>query len=157
MQKNPARKSKIDEIARGLYSGTEQRNKPKLRRKVIERSLMVLALVGSFAVASLFADVFYRVQDAITPNSEIYGTWVEQDVARYAADEFMLSENGVSVRGSIVSTHFDFDGKYFEYKTGNKAYHFRLTNSDKTEMMLVSDNHYNPVFRLKGRIDNSVR
>ncbi|MFA0707608.1 N-acetylglutamate synthase, partial [Vibrio sp. 10N.222.48.A3] len=26
MQKNPVRKSKIDELAKGLYSGAEQRN-----------------------------------------------------------------------------------------------------------------------------------
>ncbi|PTP49312.1 N-acetylglutamate synthase, partial [Vibrio splendidus] len=31
------------------------------------------------------------------------------------------------------------------------------TNSDNTEMVLDSDNHYNPVFRLKGHIENSVR
>ncbi|NOJ09534.1 DUF2850 domain-containing protein [Vibrio splendidus] len=157
MQQAPATKNKIDEITQSLYSEAEQRNQSKLKRKIIERCLMVLALVGSFAVVSLFDDVLSRVQDAATPDHLIYGTWVEQDVAHYATDEFRLNANGVSVRGSVVSTSFDFDGNYFEYKAGDKTYRFRMTNSDNTEMVLDSDNHYNPVFRLKGHIENSVR
>ncbi|MEZ8920025.1 DUF2850 domain-containing protein [Vibrio cyclitrophicus] len=157
MQQAPARKNKIDEITENLYSEAEQRNQSKLKRKIIERCLMVLALVGSFAVVSLFSDVLSRVQDAATPDHLLYGTWVEQDVAHYVTDEFVLNANGVSVRGSVVSTSFDFDGNYFEYKTGGRAYRFRITNSDNTEMVLDSDAHYNPVFRLKGHMVNSVR
>ena len=157
MQQAPARKNKIDEITENLYSEAEQRNQSKLKRKIIERCLMVLALVGSFAVVSLFSDVLSRVQDAATPDHLLYGTWVEQDVAHYVTDEFVLNANGVSVRGSVVSTSFDFDGNYFEYKTGDRAYRFRITNSDSTEMVLDSDAHYNPVFRLKGHMVNSVR
>ena len=157
MQQAPARKNKIDEITKNLYSEAEQRNQSKLKRKIIERSLMALALVGTFAVVSLFGDVINRVQDAATPDHLLYGTWVEQDVAHYATDEFVLNANGVSVRGSVVSTNFDFDGSYFEYETGDKKYRFRMTNADNTEMVLDSGAHYNPIFRLKGYIDNSVR
>lgn len=53
MQQAPATKNKIDEITTGLYSEAEQRNQSKFKRKIIERCLMVLALVGSFAVVSL--------------------------------------------------------------------------------------------------------
>ncbi|WP_210455505.1 DUF2850 domain-containing protein [Vibrio crassostreae] len=157
MQQVPATKNKIDEITKGLYSEADQRNQSKLKRKIIERCLMVLALVGSFTVVSLFGDVLSRVQDAATPDHLIYGTWIEQDVAHYATDEFVLNANGVSVRGSVISTNFDFDGHYFEYKAGEKTYRYRMTNSDNTEMVLDSDSHYNPIFRLKGHIDNSVR
>ncbi|MCC4818438.1 N-acetylglutamate synthase [Vibrio lentus] len=157
MQQAPARKNKIDEITKGLYSEAEQRNQSKLKRKIIERSLMALALVGTFAVVSLFGDVINRVQDAATPDHLLYGTWVEQDVAHYATDEFVLNANGVSVGGSVISTNFEFDGNYFEYKAGDKTYRFRMTKADHTEMVLDSDGHYNPVFRLKGYIDNSVR
>lgn len=157
MQQAPATKNKIDEITTGLYSKEEQRNQSKLKRKIIERCLMVLALVGSFAVVSLFGDVITRLQDSVTPNHLLYGTWVEQDVAHYATDEFVLNANGVSMSGSIVATYFEFDGNYFEYKAGDQTYRFRMTNSDNTEMMLDSDSHYNPVFRLKGHIDHSVR
>ncbi|MDA0145359.1 DUF2850 domain-containing protein [Vibrio toranzoniae] len=157
MQQAPATKNKIDEITTGLYSKEEQRNQSKLKRKIIERCLMVLALVGSFAVVSLFGDVITRLQDSVTPNHLLYGTWVEQDVAHYATDEFVLNAYGVSMAGSIVATHFEFDGNYFEYKAGDQTYRFRMTNSDNTEMMLDSDSHYNPVFRLKGHIDHSVR
>ncbi|MGO2159059.1 MAG: DUF2850 domain-containing protein [Vibrio toranzoniae] len=157
MQQAPATKNKIDEITTGLYSKEEQRNQSKLKRKIIERCLMVLALVGSFAVVSLFDDVITRLQDSVTPNHLLYGTWVEQDVAHYATDEFVLNANGVSMAGSIVATYFEFDGNYFEYKAGDQTYRFRMTNSDNTEMMLDSDSHYNPVFRLKGHIDHSVR
>ncbi len=48
MQQAPARKNKIDEITKGLYSEAEQRNQSKLKRKIIERSLMALAMVGTF-------------------------------------------------------------------------------------------------------------
>ena len=157
MQQVPATKNKIDEITKGLYSEADQRNQSKLKRKIIERCLMALALVGSFAVVSLFGDVLSRVQDAATPDHLIYGTWIEQDVAHYATDEFVLNANGVSVRGSVISTNFDFDGHYIEYKAGEKTYRYRMTNSDNTEMVLDSDSHYNPIFRLKGHIDNSVR
>ncbi|UPR35916.1 DUF2850 domain-containing protein [Vibrio splendidus] len=157
MQQAPATKNKIDEITTGLYSEAEQRNQSKFKRKIIERCLMVLALVGSFAVVSLFGDVITRLQDSATPNHLLYGTWIEQDVAHYATDEFVLNANGVSVRGSVVSTSFDFDGRYFEYKAGDQTYRFRMTNSDNTEMVLDSDSHYNPVFRLKGHIVHSVR
>lgn len=98
-----------------------------------------------------------RLQDSATPNHLLYGTWIEQDVAHYATDEFVLNANGVSVRGSVVSTSFDFDGRYFEYKAGDQTYRFRMTNSDNTEMVLDSYSHYNPVFRLKGHIVHSVR
>ncbi|WP_146458187.1 DUF2850 domain-containing protein, partial [Vibrio splendidus] len=110
MQQAPATKNKIDEITTGLYSEEEQRNQSKLKRKIIERCLMILALVGSFAVVSLFGDVITRLQDSVTPNHLLYGIWVEQDVAHYATDEFVLNANGVSMAGSIVATNFEFDG-----------------------------------------------
>ena len=151
------KKNKIDEMTKGLYSEAEQRNQSPLKRKIIERCLMVLALVGSFAVVSLYGDVITRLQEAATPNHLLYGTWIEQDVAHYATDEFVLNANGVSVAGSIIATSFEFDGNYFEYKAGDKTYRFRMSNSDNTEMTLDSESHYNPVFRLKGHTDNSVR
>lgn len=64
MQQAPARKNKIDEITKGLYSEAEQRNQSKLKRKIIERSLMALAMVGTFAVVSLLVMLLieYKMQ-----------------------------------------------------------------------------------------------
>ena len=157
MPQAPARKNKIDEITKDLYSEAEQRNQSKLKIKIIERSLMALALIGTIAVVSLFGDIINRVQNAATPDHLLYGTWVEQDVAHYATDEFVLNANGVSVAGSIIATSFEFDGNYFEYKAGDKTYRFRMTKADHSEMVLDSDGHYNPVFRLKGYTDISIR
>ncbi|WP_299692856.1 DUF2850 domain-containing protein [uncultured Vibrio sp.] len=157
MAQAPTTKNKIDNITQDFNNEAELRNPSTLKRKIIERCLMILALVGSCAVVVLFGDVIDRLQQAATPNHLLYGTWVEQGVAHYATDEFVLSHRGVSVAGALVATNFDFDGRYFEYKAGDKTYRFRMTKSDHSEMKLDSDSHYNPIFRLKGHIDHSVR
>ena len=57
------------------------------RRKVIERVLMALALVGTLSVFSLYGDIFSRISDYLTPKEQVYGVWVEQNVAPYAAKQ----------------------------------------------------------------------
>ena len=71
---------------------------------------MLLALVGTIRCgAALFVDVITRMNQMqhIPKITVIYGTWVEQKVAHYAKDEFVLNaSDGVSVSGSIVATRF---------------------------------------------------
>ncbi|KAB0304406.1 DUF2850 domain-containing protein [Vibrio fortis] len=153
----PVSKNKIDDITKSLYSETDKQKNANFKRKFVERSLMLLALIGSIAVVILYQDVFSRMQAASTPKSMIYGTWVEQNVAHYATDEFVLNERGVTVAGSVIATDFSFDGNYFEYRSAGKTFRFKMVNSDNTEMRLDSDAYYNPVFRLKGYNDHSVR
>lgn len=153
----PVSKNKIDDITKSLYSDSDKRKNANFKHKLVERSLMVLALVGTIAVVILYQGVFARMQAASTPKSMIYGTWVEQNVAHYAADEFVLNDRGVTVAGSVIATDFSFDGNYFKYRSAGKTYRFKMVNSDYTEMKLDSDAHYNPVFRLKGYNDHSVR
>ncbi|MBW3698005.1 DUF2850 domain-containing protein [Vibrio sp. T187] len=150
------KKNKVDEIANGLYQESEKANTNK-KRKVIERSLMLLALLGTIVALFLFGSLYDRFVQSATPKSMIYGTWVEQKVAHYATDKFVLSEQGVTVNGSVVATDFEFNGKFFEYKAGDVTHRFRMLNQDNTEMMLDSTAHYNPVFKLQGSNSKALR
>lgn len=150
-------KSKIDDITKSLYSEADKQEQAKSKRKLIERSLMLLALIGTVAVVILFGDVLSRMQKAATPKSMIYGTWVEQKVAHYATDVFVLNEHGVSIAGSIVATDFSFDGRYFEYSGADKSYRFKMINAENTEMILDSDGYYNPTFRRQDSQTNALR
>ncbi|NOH98025.1 DUF2850 domain-containing protein [Vibrio sp. 99-70-13A1] len=153
------KKNKINEVTKSLYDEANKQAQAKsaFKRKLLERSLMLLALVGSIAVATLFVEVLTRMNQSDIPKNVIYGTWVEQKVAHYAKDEFVLSERGVSVSGSIVATDFKFDGNHFEYNAGDKTYRFRMINAENTEMILDSDGYYNPLFKLEGSENNALR
>ena len=127
------------------------------KRKMLERFLMGIAVIGTVIVVLVFGDLIIRVVNPPMPKSLIYGKWVEQDVAPYAREVLILNENGVSVNGSLVTTHFDFDGKYFEYSTGGETRRFRFIGQQHIEMKLDSDAHYLPVFQLEGKQDLSLR
>lgn len=74
---------------------------------------MLIAIVGTVVVCMLYSDLITRTINPPIPKSTIYGRWVEQDVAPYAREEFVLSERGVTVNGSTVATSFEFDGDSF--------------------------------------------
>lgn len=149
------KKNKVDDIAKGLYE--EDLTKANKKRKVIERSLMIVALIGSIFVVVLLSNVYTQYVQSLTPKSMIYGTWVEQKVAHYATDEFVLSERGVTINGSVVATDFEFNGKVFEYTAGDTTYSYKMLNQENTEMILDSDAHYNPKFKLKGVHTKALR
>ncbi|MCV5224866.1 DUF2850 domain-containing protein, partial [Escherichia coli] len=80
----------------------------------------------------------------------MYGRWVEQDVAPYSREEFVLSERGVTVNGSTIATDVEFDGDSFSYKVGSTVRHFDFVGKQHTDMKLDARAHYLPVFRLEG-------
>jgi len=80
-------------------------------RKWIERALMFIALVGTLVVIGVYGDLIGRFVYKPVPKSLIYGKWIEQEVAPYAREEFIVSERGIIVQGSTVATDFEFDGK----------------------------------------------
>ncbi len=126
-------------------------------RKWIERALMFIALVGTLAVIGVYGDLIGRFVYKPVPKSLIYGKWIEQEVAPYAREEFIVSERGIIVQGSTVATEFEFDGKTFSYKVGSKVREFEFVGQNHTEMKLDSNAHYLPVFRLEGKSDLSLR
>ncbi|MEJ3631673.1 DUF2850 domain-containing protein [Vibrio vulnificus] len=127
------------------------------KRKALERLLMGIAIVGTVIVLLMYGDLITRLVNPPMPKSMIYGKWIEQDVAPYAREVLILNESGVTVNGSLVTTNFDFDGKYFEYRVGGETRRFRFIGQQYIEMKLDSDAHYLPVFQLEGKQNLSLR
>ncbi|MGF1752376.1 DUF2850 domain-containing protein [Vibrio makurazakiensis] len=151
------KKNKIDEVTSNLYNQDEKPKKAN-KRKAIERALMFLAIGGTVLAITLFGDLFNRVFDIGPPKSVIYGTWVEQKVAHYATEKFVVSEHGITIDGSVVATSFEFDGSHFSYTSGDQVVRFRMTTRDHSEMVLDSKTaHYTPVFKLEGKSTKALR
>ncbi|WP_411064490.1 DUF2850 domain-containing protein [Vibrio rotiferianus] len=148
----------MSSIAKKNAAINEQPTQKKTNtRKWIERALMFIALVGTLAVIGVYGDLIGRFVYKPVPKSLIYGKWIEQEVAPYAREEFIVSERGIIVQGSTVATDFEFDGKTFSYKVGSKVREFEFVGQNHTEMKLDSNAHYLPVFRLEGKSDLSLR
>ncbi len=130
--------------------------KSKLRTGV-ERFLISIAMIGTIVVFFLYSDLISQYTNFSTPKSTIYGKWVEQNVAPYAREEFILSERGVTVNGATVATDFKFDGDSFSYKIGSSIRRFEFVDETHTEMKLDDNTHYLPVFHLEGRAGMKVR
>ncbi|MBE3669462.1 N-acetylglutamate synthase [Vibrio navarrensis] len=141
-----------------LDSAMEMDAQKRKQRKIVERVLMGIALIGTVVVLFLYGDLISRAINPPLPKSLIYGKWVEQDVPHYDREVFELSAEGVTSNGSVVATSFEFDGKYFSYQTGGKERRFRILGQQQyVEMKLDSDDHYLPIFRLEGRQNLSLR
>ncbi|AIV06505.1 N-acetylglutamate synthase [Vibrio harveyi] len=141
-----------------ITAQTEQNSSTKSTlRKWTERSLMLTALVGTIAVLLMYGDLITRYVNPPIPKSTVYGKWVEQDVAPYAREEFILSERGVMVRGSTVATDFEFDGDSLSYKVGSTVRTFEFVGQHYVEMKLDANAHYLPVFHLEGHSNLAVR
>lgn len=128
------------------------------KRKAIERMLLSIALVGTVIVIVMVSNVFGRVADLfLPPKSDVYGLWVEQNVAPYAAQKIELEAKGVVIEGRVVTTSFDFNGRYLEYRIGEQEYRYKMLNEENTEMTLISPAHYNPTFQLSGKHQKNLR
>jgi len=76
-----------------------------------------LIFAASLAIGLVKADLFKS-----EPVAQIYGTWVEQEVAPYVADSFEIRPAGVFINGRQVSTHFEWDGSTLKYRLGDDIY-----------------------------------
>ncbi|MDV6251408.1 DUF2850 domain-containing protein [Vibrio sp. EA2] len=119
-------------------------------RKAIERFLMLTTAVGAVIVGMLYSDLFSRYINPSVPESAIYGKWIEQEVAPYAREVFVVSERGVTVNGATVATGFEFDGHSFSYRVGSSVRRFEFIGQQHTEMKLDANAYYRPIFRLEG-------
>ncbi|WP_100752858.1 DUF2850 domain-containing protein [Vibrio salilacus] len=125
-------------------------------KKIIERTIVIVALFFAVVVVVLADKLYDRYLAKVYPKSAIYGIWVEQNVAAYSTDKFMLSSAGVAVDGGVVDTHFDWNGSYLEYNVGDKVRRYKVLNEQMTEIQLVSEAHYQPVFRLSRKYQDNI-
>ncbi|KJY85078.1 hypothetical protein TW81_01795 [Vibrio galatheae] len=118
------------------------------KKKFVERAIVVGALCAAVAAILMASSLYQFYLDKVYPKSKIYGTWVEQNVASYAAEEFVLSARGVAINGGIVDTQYSWDGAHLEYQMGDKVRKFKVLNEELTELQLVSEPNYQPVYHL---------
>ncbi|KLV01620.1 hypothetical protein ABT56_21950 [Photobacterium aquae] len=102
-----------------------------MARQTKIRIQLAMALRGGLAslVVITFVIAAYSCSQPKTSGlarSDIYGVWVEQDVAPYAADSFELRPAGVFVGGRQVSTDYTWNGRELEYRYGNELYRYHL-------------------------------
>ncbi|MGD8232546.1 DUF2850 domain-containing protein [Vibrio sp. TRT 1302] len=120
----------------------------KGKKKFIERAILLLAIVAAVG-AVMLANVLYDFYlEKKYPKSNLYGTWTEQNVASYSAEAFVVTPAGVAIDGGVVDTHYSWNGTYLEYQVGDKTRRFKVLNEELTELQLISEPHYQPVYRL---------
>ncbi len=124
------------------------------QRKPLERVLAIFAIVITLVVVSMFSGLSERISQAFNPNSSVYGVWIEQNVAPYAAEKIILNKHGVTVKGRVVATQFRFDGSELSYQFGNQTLRYKMKDNHNTEMKLISEPYYQPVFQLSGKHKN---
>lgn len=142
---------------KGVENSAQNEAEKSMPRKWLERSIMLIAVVGTIVAFMMYGDLITRYINPPIAKSTVYGKWVEQEVAPYAREEFVLSERGVTVNGAIVATDFDFDGDSLYYKVGSTVRRFNFVDQQHTQMKLDANSHYLPVFHLEGRSDLALR
>ncbi|MGF1775608.1 DUF2850 domain-containing protein [Vibrio nomapromontoriensis] len=130
---------------------------PKKSSKLFERVLILLAIIGTVAVMSLYQDLAQRYQSHSNPKSSVYGMWVEKDAASYVKDWFELGQNGVTINHRVVATSFDLKGDLITFYSGDIRYQYQVLNKNKTQLQQLSPAHYHPVFELSGKHKKSLR
>ncbi|MEH0666656.1 DUF2850 domain-containing protein [Vibrio scophthalmi] len=128
-----------------------------IKNKLKERSFFLMAAGLALVVALLGTQLYQYYLQVTYPKSFLYGTWIEQNVAGYATDRFVLNENGVVINGRVVDTNFAFDGQFFEYRFGDDTKRFQILNQEFSEMKLISQPHYQPIYRLDAKYQHNIR
>ena len=114
-------------------------------------------MLVALGVAVLTTVSFSTFSDKVSAKKKVFGVWVEQDVASYSAHEISIGKGGISINGRLVATQFRFDGDVLIYQTGEGEFKYRMLDEENTEMMLVSDEPYNPKYRLLEKHKNHFR
>lgn len=126
------------------------KNSPSGRnKKVLERTLLILAVIGTIWAVFLYGDVIGRIKEALVPKETVYGVWVEQNVASYSTRRLEIGPDGITMEGRVYTTRFDYDGRYLEFSVAGQDYKFKMMNEENTEMKQISSAPYNPIFHLE--------
>lgn len=127
------------------------------KRKSFERAFLVLALSGTILVGSGYIYLYLQARYAFTSQAPLYGMWVEQNVAPYAATTIDIWPKAIVVQGHTVATQYRFNGDILSFNAGGREHRYRMLNDENTEMRLISAAHYNPTFRLSKKFKNDLR
>ncbi len=119
-----------------------------------ERLLLLLAILGTSYVLMLYSNIFGRLQEQWFPKSELYGIWVEQNVAPYAAQKITIGTQGIVLNGRLVTTHFNYDGARLEFTVNDQPYQFEIM-LEKKQMKQRSSANYQPVYQLSEKVKNN--
>ncbi|ENM3765555.1 DUF2850 domain-containing protein [Vibrio cholerae] len=119
-----------------------------------ERLLLLLAILGTSYVLMLYSNIFGRLQEQWFPKSELYGIWVEQNVAPYAAQKITICTQGIVLNGRLVTTHFNYDGARLEFTVNGQPYQFEIM-LEKKQMKQRSSANYQPVYQLSEKVKNN--
>ncbi|TQQ66590.1 DUF2850 domain-containing protein [Vibrio cholerae] len=119
-----------------------------------ERLLLLLAILGTSYVLMLYSNIFGRLQEQWFPKSELYGIWVEQNVAPYAAQKITIGTQGIVLNGRLVTTHFNYDGARLEFTVNRLPYQFEIM-LEKKQMKQRSSANYQPVYQLSEKVKNN--
>lgn len=123
----------------------------------LERSLILLAVIGAGMAAYLYKGAIEQLLNPPVSSERIYGTWVEQNVAPYARDEFEVSALGISRRGAILTTAFDFDGQVLHFHYAGQDFRYRILDTAFSQIQLDSEDYYQPIFYKRGASSLSLR
>lgn len=123
-------------------------NAIKGKKKSTERVILLLSIVAAVSAVMLVSVLYDFYVEKKYPKSSIYGTWTEQNVASYSAEEFVLTPAGVAIDGGIVDTRYSWNGTFLEYQVGDTTRRYKVLNEELTEIQLISEPHYQPVYRL---------
>ncbi|USD59759.1 DUF2850 domain-containing protein [Vibrio sp. SCSIO 43140] len=147
---------KESSIVSGVNVNVAQKSAVK-PNKWLERTLILLALVGTFAVVGLYQDLFGRVHQQINPKAAVYGLWQEKDVAPFARESFELGENRVVINNRVVATSFEISSSELWFNVGVTEYRYQFLDRNKTEIRQLSPAHYKPTFVLSGKHKKDLR
>lgn len=104
------------------------------------------ALIVAYFMIQLGIGLYSKYQLFSHPQSLVYGTWIEDKVAPYAAEHIVINSSGVLIDGGVVDTQFNFDGETLRYQHGTQERVFRFNYENWNEMTLETKALYQPVY-----------
>ncbi|WP_165312143.1 DUF2850 domain-containing protein [Vibrio ziniensis] len=137
-----------DQMFNNSQSDPSENGSRVKNRKRLELFLILVAILGCVVVVILYGNVIESVKNTLSHKKEVYGVWVEQDVAYYSARILDIGPDGIAMEGRVYTTRYDFDGHYLTFKVAGQDYKFQMTNSENKEMKQVTNDHYKPIFRM---------
>ncbi|MGY3570552.1 DUF2850 domain-containing protein [Vibrio paucivorans] len=141
-----------------MAGSASDKRTPKSKKRWLEISVLAAIVVVLGLMFATFGSLYDKISQSFWPPQEsVYGTWVEQDVAGYAAQEIIIGAEGIFIQGGVVSTEFVFDGKFLSFTTGEGSFKYEMLNEQYTEMKLATDAYYQPTFRLLEKHKNNLR
>lgn len=123
-----------------------QAQEKELKKRKI-RLMVLISFVAVGLVASILAAMFRSGMFAQMPETQLYGSWVEQGVPSYARDSFTISAGGIYTHGRLISTKFDFDGTQLTYKHGETTYVYIVEDDEGAQLLRIKPTHYKSSFR----------